>query len=62
MPAPAGGLLIAPTVRVPVAPSRNCRTAAAFAGLALTTALCTAEAAHGLEALLEPAEHAAAHG
>ncbi|WP_344624690.1 hypothetical protein [Kitasatospora arboriphila] len=45
-----------------MAPPRNGRTAAAFAGLALTTALCTAEAAHGLEALLEPAEHAAAHG
>ncbi|MEW1912902.1 hypothetical protein AB0442_31460 [Kitasatospora sp. NPDC085895] len=43
-------------------PLRNCRTAAAFAGPAPPTALCAAEAAHDLETLLEPAEHAAAHG
>ncbi|WP_030275384.1 M56 family metallopeptidase [Streptomyces sp. NRRL B-24484] len=43
------------------APRRRAWTAAAFAGLALTTALCAAEAAHDLETLLELAKHAAAH-
>lgn len=62
--APAGPGPVPRRVAALMAPPPRGRTvlAAVLAGLLLASGLCAAEAAHDLEALLELAKHAAAHG